>query len=396
MKTNKISSSLLMELEMKFDIELPEEIQKIYNAFLSNGRKLYVVGGAVRDALLGKVPKDFDLVTDAKPEEVIKILNDSGIKSIPKGVQFGVVSAIINGEEFEIATFRTEDYGDNSDGRRPTSVQFSDIEGDVSRRDLSMNALYYDINKRSIIDLVGGVDDIKNKRVKTVGNPEDRFQEDRLRTLRAIRFSNRFGSELDEPTKKSILKFKDLPGVSNERIRDEFLKGLQSSISPEKFLKDYESFDLYKRMFGNLVINKNYIQNLKDPILVLSNLLFNNKIEYVITSLNNFKATNLEVTGIKFLLNFYNKFKDFDKLTFIPEIDGKWLLNLKNDFNKSVINDEQLLLWSKLRGINENLTKKFIDFVPTITAKDFPHIQQGQELGKAISTANAELFINSL
>jgi tRNA nucleotidyltransferase/poly(A) polymerase len=277
-------AGLLTETEMKFHIELPQEIKEIHEAFKRNGRKLYVVGGAVRDALIGKTPKDFDLTTDAEPDVVLDILNRSNIKSLPKGKQFGVVSAIINGQEFEIATMREESYQDGC-GRRPTSVSFSSIEKDAMRRDLTMNALYYDIDKGSVIDLVGGIDDLKNKRIKTVGNPMDRFEEDRLRVLRAVRFAHRFGSKLDEKTQKAILYYKDLPGVSAERIRMEFISGLLSALNPEEYLEDYMQLKLFPSVFYAVNINPNFIKGLKDPALVIANLLKGNPVEKVMSSL---------------------------------------------------------------------------------------------------------------
>src|ERR1035437_5081483 len=124
------NAGLLQEVELKFKIELPPNIAILHNAFKVAGKKLYVVGGAVRDAVLGKKPKDFDVATDAKPDEVMILLSNAGIKSIPKGESFGVVSAIMgpdgNREEYEIATFREESY-EGGDGRRPTSVSYSDL-----------------------------------------------------------------------------------------------------------------------------------------------------------------------------------------------------------------------------------------------------------------------------
>lgn len=389
-------SGLLTEIRKNFFLKLPPEIELIHNAFKKNGRKIYVVGGAVRDALLNKMPKDFDLTTDVKPEEVVKILNKFNIKNFPKGEAFGVVSAIINEKEFEIATMREEKYEDGG-GRRPTSVSFSNLESDVLRRDLSFNALYYDIDKKQIIDLVGGIDDLKNKKIKSVGSPMERFEEDKLRVLRFIRFAHRFGSKIDDKAKKAILFYKDLSGVSNERIRDEFLRGLSSSINPEKYLKDYQDLQLFPRVFQRVNINKNFITGLKDPILVISYLLLPNDIDDVLKSLENFKATNTEKENVKFLLMFKNKFQNFNKSDFYPDIDGKWFLGLHNSFTKKNKNltEEQLLEWGRINKIDLNLIKKFVEFNPDVMAKEFPNIK-GAELGNAITNANAEKFKKSL
>ena len=164
-------NTLLAESKLKLNI--PSDIKKIYKLFKKNRKQLFIVGGAVRDAILGKSPKDFDLATDAKPDEVEAIAKQGKFKTVDVGKSFGVV--IVNGHE--IATFRK----DIGKGRRPDSVDYTDIQGDVKRRDLTINALFYDIGKGTIVDLVGGIADLKKKKIRTVGNPDERFDEDPLR-----------------------------------------------------------------------------------------------------------------------------------------------------------------------------------------------------------------------
>lgn len=390
-------AGIITEKEEKFNIKIPNEILTIQKAFSSEGKKLYLVGGAIRDALIGKVPKDFDIATEVSPKEVSNILTKHNIKNFPKGEQFGVVSAVVNGEEIEIATFREEDYK-GSEGRRPTSVSFSNLEKDVMRRDLTINALYYDIEKGVIIDLVGGINDLKNKIVKPVGNPIERFDEDRLRVLRALRFAHRFNSKLNKNTIDAIKHFRSLPGVSNERIRAEFISGLKTAQHPEKFLQDYYDFGIFPRMFGNININNRFIKDLKDPVLVISNLLIDNNIKDVINSLQKFTATNTEKENVKFLLNLKNRFKNFNKVDFIPEVDGKWLMALKKSLNESNKNIDlnTIKKWAEISNINKNIVNKFVEFVPDVSAKDFPEIKPGPELGKAIISANAKKFISHL
>ena len=151
----------------KLKLNVPSDIKKIHKLFKKSGKKLFVVGGAVRDAILGKNPKDFDLATDAKPDEVLKIAKDGGLKTVEVGKQFGVV--IVGGHE--IATFRK----DIGKGRRPSAVDYTDIEGDVKRRDLTINALFYDMDRGNIVDLVGGIADLKKKKIRTVGKGSERF-----------------------------------------------------------------------------------------------------------------------------------------------------------------------------------------------------------------------------
>ena len=220
-----LREDFIREDRIKTNIPVPEDIKKIKDIFIKNGHKLFVVGGAVRDALLGKSPKDWDLATDAVPDKVEAMMKGAGLKTIPTGKAFGVINVFTDNDEFEIATFRK----DLSGGRRPDAVEFTDIQTDVLRRDLTINALFFDIDTNEVVDLVGGVEDLKNGVVRTVGNPADRFGEDRLRILRAIRFAGRFGSELDPAVEAALKKDNSLKGVSPERIRDEFLKGIKTA-----------------------------------------------------------------------------------------------------------------------------------------------------------------------
>ena len=216
LKINNHRNALLESKKLR--LKVPNDIKKIYKLFKKNRKQLFVVGGAVRDAVLGKTPKDFDLATDAKPEEVEKIAKQGGLKTVPVGKQFGVV--IVNGHE--IATFRK----DIGKGRRPDAVDFTDIKGDVKRRDLTINALFYDIGKGQIVDLVGGIADLKKKKIRTVGKAEERFDEDPLRKLRAVRFAGSVGGKMTKDTWSALKQNSDISGVSAERIRDEFIKGV--------------------------------------------------------------------------------------------------------------------------------------------------------------------------
>ena len=180
--------TMLTESRIPFKLPLPEGILQIKDVFKKNGYKLYVVGGAVRDAILGKQPKDFDLATDAIPDKVEEILAEAGFRTLPTGKAFGVINVFTDDDEYEIATFRE----DQTKGRKPEVKLGATIESDAARRDLRINALYYDIDSNEIIDLVGGIADIKNNTIQMVGNPQERFEEDPLRILRFFRFLSRF------------------------------------------------------------------------------------------------------------------------------------------------------------------------------------------------------------
>ena len=180
-------------------------------------------GGCVRDLLLDKEPSDYDVATTATPEEVRAVFGKK--HTIPVGISFGVMMVLGDKKEdvIEVATFRKE--GEYSDGRRPDSVQYCTPEEDAHRRDFTINGMFYDPLNETLFDYVGGEDDLKANRLRAIGSPKDRFTEDKLRMLRAIRFSARFSASLDEKTSVAIGKMADeILVVSWERISEEFRK----------------------------------------------------------------------------------------------------------------------------------------------------------------------------
>lgn len=215
-------------------IKIPSVLQKMNSIFEQNGFKAYLVGGAVRDALMGKEPSDLDLTTDATPEQVMQIFN----KVIPTGIAHGTVTVHFMKEEIEVTTFRTE--SDYSDGRHPDKVSFTrNLEEDLSRRDFTMNAIAASIKNGEISDPFNGRNDIKQKIIRTVGNPYERFSEDGLRPVRALRFSSQLGFEIEEETLKAISHPEILSvtkNISPERFRDELMKLLKAE-KPSEGLK---------------------------------------------------------------------------------------------------------------------------------------------------------------
>ena len=205
------------------DIFIPRDVKNIIDTFYENNHRAFMVGGCVRDSVLKKSPKDYDITTSALPNETINLFE----KTIPTGLQHGTITVLINKEHYEITTFRTD--GDYKDNRRPDSVLFvSNIEDDLSRRDFTINALAYN-QYEGLIDCFNGLDDIKNKLIRCVGNPDKRFNEDALRMLRAIRFSCQLDFSIDLETYESIKKnYKLIQNISSERIRDELCKILIS------------------------------------------------------------------------------------------------------------------------------------------------------------------------
>lgn len=279
---------------------IPKDLLEIVDIFTIHNKELFLVGGSVRDILLNLKPKDFDVATNATPDEVIELLEQCKKYTILGiGKSFGVIKVITpEKNEYEIATFRS----DVGSGRRPESVVYTTIYEDVKRRDFTINALFYDFHKKEVIDHIGGLEDIRNKVVKTVGNPKERFEEDRLRILRAVRFAARFGS-LDEETYKAIKDNNSLVGVSEERIREEFLKGIQSSKNVFDFFNLLEDLNLLEQIFPDLILNKNFLNTKNIPIL-LSFLLKDNELKNLKTKLNDLKYSSIEITQVVFLHSF--------------------------------------------------------------------------------------------
>ena len=185
----------------------------------NSGHEAYFVGGCVRDLLRGAEPGDYDIVTSAKPDEVYPLFP----RTVPVGMRFGVVIVVEEGHNYEVATFRSEkDYGD---GRRPSHVEFTTAEDDIRRRDFTVNALLMDPLAGSIIDYVGGKEDIERRLIRTIGSAQERFAEDHLRMLRAVRFAANLGYEIDIETLDAIkLNAPAIHRISAERIRDELTK----------------------------------------------------------------------------------------------------------------------------------------------------------------------------
>ena len=214
-------------LESKSDMWdiIPDSVKELHKLFQGKGKKLYLVGGSVRDFLTGDKPKDFDLATDALPDEVLEIVGKK-FRTNLQGKAFGVVVVFTDEvpEGMEIATFRNDLYGELGETRNP-DVEFTTIDSDVLRRDISINGLFYDLDKKEIIDLVGGINDIKNKIIRMIGNPDIRIKEDPLRIMRIMRFAYRYGFEIEQNTKNSIRKNKHLLKIiSKERIWEEMKK----------------------------------------------------------------------------------------------------------------------------------------------------------------------------
>lgn len=183
------------------------------------GHQALFAGGCVRDALMGKTPHDFDIATSARPEQVQALFP----RTVPVGVQFGVVLVIENGQDYQVATFRSD--GTYLDGRHPRSVTFSSAEEDARRRDFTVNGLFYDPIDEKVLDFVGGRQDLETRTLRAIGSPAERFAEDKLRLLRGVRFAAALDFTIETETWTAIRAGAPaIRDVSAERLRDELVK----------------------------------------------------------------------------------------------------------------------------------------------------------------------------
>lgn len=216
-------------------IEVPQKAQFIIKTITDAGFEAYAVGGCVRDSLLGRVPQDWDITTSATPEQVKGLFS----RTIDTGIQHGTVTVMLDKEGFEVTTYRID--GKYEDGRHPNEVTFTpSLEEDLKRRDFTINAMAYN-EREGLVDLFGGMEDIEKKLIRCVGKAEDRFGEDALRMLRAIRFSAQLGYKIEEQTREAISKMAySLSKISAERIQAELVKLLVSD-HPDYLREAYET-----------------------------------------------------------------------------------------------------------------------------------------------------------
>ncbi len=335
------------------NIEIDKNAKLIIDKLKANGYNAFVVGGCVRDMIMNKEPKDFDIATSAKPEQVKELFE----KCIDTGIEHGTVTVVINKLMYEVTTFRID--GDYLDNRKPSSVSYTnDVFEDMKRRDFTMNAIGYN-DQDGFIDYFDGFSDIENKIIRGVGEPAIRFEEDALRMLRAIRFSSTLNFEIEKETYNAIKEKKHLlTNISVERIREEFTKTLLSDYNErielliETELLKYYNEQLFDYIKTNLEEIKQYLKFSKKDKTYLYTALFH-KLDYENTK-NHMKLlkwdnktikdvsdivgqfnTKIEESGY-FIRSFVSNF-GFDNtemfLYFKEKIDNKDYKNLYEEIN---------------------------------------------------------------
>jgi len=365
----------ITENTISVEMPIPYDIKEISRAFNNAGKDIYVVGGAVRDFLQKKIPHDFDLVTNALPEESKRILKGWNV-SDEQGKNFGVLRIYTEDEPLghELATFRKDISGGRDTKGDDDKVEIGNhitIEDDVKRRDLTINALFYDINKKEIVDLVGGVKDIENNVIRAVGDPAERFKEDRLRILRVFRFAaraqGRKGGIISPETSRAIKSDNRLRGistkedVSQERIHEEWNKVIEhAEKGGNKILENYirllTEYDMWEQMFPKLKISPDGFTPKPISAILFAHLLRDNDIrklrKYMISEL---KFSSKLVNQIEFLLKLekeldlhWKSFKNID----VSNVYG--LAKMKNQYH---IDDDLIYEF-----LGEEFYKPFVDY----------------------------------
>lgn len=224
----------MVKILESFKIDLPIDVENIIEELTNKGYEAYAVGGCIRDKILGRKPEDWDITTSALPRDVKNIFK----RTVDTGIQHGTVTVLIGKKGYEVTTYRID--GEYEDSRRPKKVEFvSNLTEDLKRRDFTINAMAYN-HREGLIDKFGGMEDIESRIVRCVGKPKERFKEDALRILRAVRFSAQLSFSIDEHTKDAIHKMAErLKHISKERIQVEMDKLIMSD-NPERIREAYE------------------------------------------------------------------------------------------------------------------------------------------------------------
>lgn len=378
------------ESRINADMPIPNDIKLISSEYIKNGKEIFIVGGAVRDFLQGKSPKDYDLVTNALPEESKVILSNFKV-SDEQGKKFGVLRVYTKDEPlgYEIASYRKDiSKGRNTKGDDPKVEMGTHItiEDDCQRRDLTINALFYDLKNKQIVDIVGGVDDIKNNVIRCVGDPKKRFNEDRLRICRIFRFAARINGKIDDITSKAIKSDNRLRGISNEddvspeRVWDEIKKSFSQCKDFSIYLKLLVDYNMFDQIFPGLKVNTNIVRS-KYLEVYLANILKYNDLPTLRSKLiEDFKIETDMARSIEFLVSLI-KFNP-DSVT---------------DFYKakrvSRLSDDVILDWYRVNGMNDKMYMAFLEYRPTVSAQDL--MKQGfkdKALGDEIKRLEVEKF----
>lgn len=290
-----------------------QSAMQVAKALIEAGFEAYLAGGAVRDLILNRDPKDFDIATNAKPKEVLKLFKIT--KKV--GIAFGVVLVNDFSETIEVATFRTD--VSYSDGRHPDKIEFSNAAEDAQRRDFTVNGLFYDLNSNEVVDYIGGLHDIEKQVIQAIGSAPQRFGEDYLRMLRAIRFSITLSFNIEESTWLALQEYApNIESIAEDRIHEELRKTFEQNKS-DKALQLLDSSQLLKHCLPNAqshwkCLNKTPDQGGELPV-ILALLMQDQEDRFTIEAkLNDLRCTNPEKKKIQAFLRSLQNFKTYPSL----------------------------------------------------------------------------------
>ena len=371
------------------EMPLPQDVLDIAAAYTAAGKEIYVVGGAVRDFRKGVEPKDYDLVTNALPEESKQILKGFRV-SDEQGKNFGVLRVYTESEPegYEIASFRRDiAKGRDTKGEDQKVEMGPDvtIEDDVMRRDLTMNALFYDIAKKEIVDLVGGMDDISGNQIRAVGDASQRFIEDRLRIMRVFRFAARTNGIIEEKTADAIRKDNRLrdvgstDDVSQERIWEEMMKAWKQAKDYTQYLSYFKEFDMWSQVFPGVKVSDPV--NSVDFSVVIASLLRDNPSDYLDKKLvQDFRIDTSLAKKIVFLVS-------------LRDFDAEKVLDYWKKRQSSGISDQTILEWLTKTAVERQDVIKFVDWKPSVKSEELINKGfAGKALGEEIRRLEVDNF----
>lgn len=378
------------ENKISIEIPLPNDIIEISNAYIKAGKDIFLVGGAVRDFVQGVNPKDYDLVTNALPNESKVILKDFKV-SDEQGKNFGVLRVYTKDEPegYEIASYRRDISGGRDTKGDDQKVEMGGdvtIEDDCNRRDLTMNALFYDIKNKQIVDLVGGVEDIKRGIVRAVGDASQRFIEDRLRILRIFRFAARTVGKIDDKTSEAIIKdnrLRDIgpkDDVSQERIWEEMKKAAKQAKNYSEYLNFFNQFDMWNQVFPGAKINTK-IEESDSFISYIANL---------------FKFDNISDLEKRMVLEYKIEYDIASKVVFLInllKLTPESAFDLYKQKIKCHCSTDLIVGWLDVNGIHNKIFIRFIDYIPSVSSEDLMKQGfKGKALGDEIKRLEIEKF----
>ena len=364
---------------------IPNSIKELHELFKQHQKELYLVGGSVRDFIMGEKAKDFDLATNASPDDVLKILKN--FKTKRQGEAFNVVVVFTDDapKGMEIATFREDIYGDKLGKTRNPDVKLSTIDKDVYRRDLTYNALFFNLERQEIIDLVGGIQDIERKISRFVGNPALRISEDPLRILRILRFSSRYGFKIEENSHIAIsANVHKLSIITKDRIWTEISNAFDQSKDFYKYFIDFVGYGVAKHYFDGFDLSGVYHSDVKQCShleLYFANILRDKDIPNLTKKLVDLYRVPKDLARrVEFLCDLYKKGIKAEQIPL-------WYKNSRD------ISHDMIQEWYDMCEINTPINKAFLDYKPVANATKLMETGlKGNPLGQKIDEINIEHF----